>query len=833
MVSSPESYATHSLSSSISTSSASIEGDHLPFKPTTASLKRQSGTTLVYEIPGNETNTDFRNHFCAAIYNGLINVTIRNSGSDQYYVPTCLGVPQVTSIKSVTLHGRLVLDTWGALPRSLTRFFSLYSEFIRPAGVDSYPGYLADGSIDWSGIWTQLPDLAFFSVQAPTAWRGSLPNEIPAKLRSFSLIQAPVGGSIPSGIFRSVGPVNGSEFTFAVHGASLNGSIPSDLFTPFENTTSNFTQFAFSVTNNSLSGPIPNSLLAPFEAFGAGIFIVDLSMNDLDGSISGINFPSRILNTTGILTVHLHQNHLVGPFTNIFAALRGLSAFNFRADSNRIDGVLPLNLFPAGLLVSTVSRFEFQLQNNLLSGPLPPLFPQVSSNTSCYTLLINLDNNMLSGPISRTLLVDPASPNSVSSRSLQLNLMRNHLNGTIENGVLDKVIPAPTATSFLVALASNRLTGTFPDRFFKVPSDLTAISFTLDASENHFYGSLPDLCVGTNYLTINMDDNRLNGTIPGHYGEPSTCAPVSIDLDKNYELHGTLPSFILQMPSISTFRASATSLSGALPQVGSALRNLDLSQTGLDFCSSSSSNNSLGSVLNCKLMCSRASQCSSDYLGCDTTPTTCVEIPPIPQPMAPQGCASATRPSPDFECINGIWVAKQVTTITLVIPSGAGSVVINGTVTSSSLVFYGIGSSVTVDGCATNLSQIVVRLSAADLDRIGKSKPTLQQLLVLSGSNDSSTANCTNINNIGLSTIVSEGSCKKIETRKAVSGDGKTFGAYFTVDSSGCNRWWIILVSVVCAVVVIGVGVGIVAYVVWKHHRVGKFKDLVSSSKQG
>lgn len=176
------------------------------------------------------------------------------------------------------------------------------------------------------------------------------------------------------------------------------------------------------------------------------------------------------------------------------------------------------------------------------------------------------------------------------------------------------------------------------------------------------------------------------------------------------------------------------------------------------------------------------------------TPPTTPIAPPSPTPAS---CAMNTRPSEQFICQNGAWISNAtVTAPVLTIPAGATQTIVNGSLESSQLIFQGLGSTVTVTGCANNLSRVSLEISAEELKKIG-SKGLRQTLLTYSGSDDS----CNNLDIVQLNSAVKGSSCRDLKVEKTTSNG--QLSALFTVNSSRCNTWWIILASVLAGAVVI------------------------------
>ena len=162
-------------------------------------------------------------------------------------------------------------------------------------------------------------------------------------------------------------------------------------------------------------------------------------------------------------------------------------------------------------------------------------------------------------------------------------------------------------------------------------------------------------------------------------------------------------------------------------------------------------------------------------------------------------CQSTSQPSTEFICYNGTWVAPtSVSAPTLVIPAGATTTIVNGNVSSTTLVFQGLGSTLTVYGCANNLTSITIELSPEELSLIETQKLS-QSLLNLTGSNGS----CSDLSSITITAKLRKSNCKDVKAQQTTS-EGQ-LSAVFSISSSRCRTWWIILVSVLCGLVLIAV----------------------------
>lgn len=128
-------------------------------------------------------------------------------------------------------------------------------------------------------------------------------------------------------------------------------------------------------------------------------------------------------------------------------------------------------------------------------------------------------------------------------------------------------------------------------------------------------------------------------------------------------------------------------------------------------------------------------------------------------------CSSSARPSTEFVCYNGTWISSTgVTTTTLVIPAGATTTIVNGNISSTTLVFQSLGSTLTIYGCANNLTSITIELSPEELKLI--QTQGLQQTLLNYSSLD---ASCADLSTVTIIRKLHDSSCKDVTAKKAVS----------------------------------------------------------------
>lgn len=164
-------------------------------------------------------------------------------------------------------------------------------------------------------------------------------------------------------------------------------------------------------------------------------------------------------------------------------------------------------------------------------------------------------------------------------------------------------------------------------------------------------------------------------------------------------------------------------------------------------------------------------------------------------------CLINTQPGPQFTCNNGVWMTNvTINQPTLTIPPGAGNVVIIGAIASQLIVIRDLNTTITLEGCASNLTAISVELTPSQVDRIGKRR-IFQNLITATNTS------CTNLNLVSVETKVFGGGCKKLNVDTSISTDRRVLSATFSLNTSACNRWWIILAAVLGVLVVLAVAV--------------------------
>lgn len=641
---------------------------------------------------------------------------------------------------------------------------------------------------------------------------------------TLNLLGNAITGEIPSDLLSSGTSIE-LRLSLNLGGNRLSGSIPSTLFAVPQgydagsNPLRPFASVIVNVSSNLLSGSIPPSLFVNvgWSALPSLLFFAD--SNALNGTLSSPLLGGPQISNMGGATFSFKNNQISGTVPHyFFFGSSGWSSTNapglsLDLSGNALSGTLPADLFASPLIVELISVLRLYLGSNRINGSLDP---QVLATARVTMLQLDLSSNALTS-------IDPLTFANVSSSvtSITLTLDNNKLIGaTLPTNFFSLAKPGGGGVvSQLVFSAFNTsLGGTFPTG--PVTGGIT--TFSANLGNNGMFGtlSLNAILQQSNVLvaTINVPNNLFTSVLSLPKIDTSgQLTTLSLSAQNNYfsalnitsdipaylsfldvsnaiTMTGTLPSALFtQTTSFANLNAAGTKLSGPFPHTGSndaKLMTLDLTNTLVDFCSDSAAPIWLGEALTtCSLIGTNASSCAGVY------PSWC--LPPAVAPPVDTSCSNATRPSDAFTCVNGIWTAfGDVSTPTLTVPSGATQTVINGNLGSTSVVLQGSGTTIVVSGCANDLVTVTIELSPEELSHL--STKELQTLLTYNG-NDSS---CSNLNDVAISATLKGKSCKKVSAQKvATSG---SLAVLFSVSSSACNTWWIVLASVLGGLVVIG-----------------------------
>lgn len=391
------------------------------------------------------------------------------------------------------------------------------------------------------------------------------------------------------------------------------------------------------------------------------------------------------------------------------------------------------------------------------------------------------------------------------------------------------------------------------------PRTSSTLVVLINAGGCQFTGNLPEIPLAqiSTYKssgkqpTITFTNNQFNGSIPSSWSKASFS---SLALANN-PLEGTLAQIdsnglVLSNPLNDTEELTISSygLTGPMFNISALprLKTINLSLPAVDFCASFNAGGYLFTYAPALTSCTlagNAGSCRAAYPSICTVTNVVIQPPtvtpnnptssptpanPPTDPSTPEGTLqpppvsepvlACPLPSPGaaFTCANGIWLSEgSVMEEKLILP-GSSTTTIIGDLTTSTIVIGSSSSTINVTGCIAtsggDTPSITITLTQTDLEEIIKNGGSLTAHLLLQA--PSCGAISPSSVNIDTSAIKS---CKKVKTDKIGTSSG--FSATFTVNSSGCNRWWIILVSVICGVIILAIIVVVVLAIVWRPFR--------------
>ena len=819
---------------------------------------------LNFDLTPYTTNASFADALCG--YPDLtqyVSVNIENPGNRFFRIPDCFA-GNATSLTSLYAVG-VTIDNFHNLPSTITAFTCSGCIFLRstddPLGDASAYFFDPSGSLLLIKVLTVFNNPVSFAVDS-TILYSKLDSLItlPSSMYLFQISNTALSGTIP---YNMVPDVQRSDLVIDLHSNKLTGTIPEDFLDGSTWNTGGSSSFTLSLAFNSLTGSIPPDLLNDLAGPLLLTAVIDLRNNSLTGPIPDNFVPEDLLQGLSSFNLFLQSNQLNSTVPASFLAnLPSVANIRFDASNNLLEGSLPSTFLPNGYQTSggSLATLSISLRNNNLTGSIPPTFLTQSlkyANLSLNSLTLDLRQNRLEGSIPASLLYqqrvltrdsssDLKGAGSDSNFGNEVRLSRDELNVQ----AVARIYPISVTDLMQIFLDSNRLEGNVPPGLFdyfgqdsdysyhctlqltasnnrlsgELPADLLSsaspaiTAHQMDFSKNLLTGSLPSLCSGS--PSIDVSSNYMSGSISSEW---SSCQFTAISISGMNLITGTIPAGVLSSSTLNSFLASKTSLNGTLPPVSSTV-NLDLSYTYIDFCNAASLSSISFATRTCTLAATNTCTCATEYTnaGCMTTSEICTPTISIPETTAPpallpasspSACSANTRPGPEFQCVAGVWTAPASNATTLIIPSGAGTVVITGNLTSASVVLQGLSTSVTIGGCASNLTSVQVELGPSELASLSSSK-TLKTLITLGNQSCG-----TGLSDVEVSAVVKSGGCKKVKTQKVVTNSGTLLGAYFTLDKSGCKTWWIILVSVICGAILIAVIAVILLAVLYKPFR--------------
>ncbi|XP_042512451.1 receptor-like protein 7 [Macadamia integrifolia] len=419
-------------------------------------------------------------------------------------------------------------------------------------------------------------------ILSSTSFSGPLPDSIGnlSLLSKLQLTSCSFNGSIPSSIIQLnqldsldlslntfTGPIPPLPETLTQVNLAhnyLTGSL----------TDSHWERYGKLVTldlrNNSLNGSIPSSLFTL-----PTLKNLKLSQNQFSGQLKEM----RNMSSASLDTLDLNSNNLGGPIPLSIFELQKLNVLTLSSNNfsgtielemiQKLQNLTSLDLSNNSLLVSTTihnSNSSFpQIRTLKLASCKLQGFPDFLRNQSTLSNL-DLSNNQIHGQI-------PTWVWKIGNGSLSyLNLSFNSLND------LERPLPDPSdiASLAMLDLHSNFLQGQIP-----------VLSSTLtywDISNNSFQSRIPSNITSYLVFTIffSLSSNNLSGEIP-----QSICNAgylQVLDLSNN-SLNGTIPSCLASISTLTVLNLRRNHFVGHIPQefpVGCSLRTLDLSGNRLE-----------------------------------------------------------------------------------------------------------------------------------------------------------------------------------------------------------------------------------------------------------
>lgn len=619
----------------------------------------------------------------------------------------------------------------------------------------------------------------------PAALISSMPSSITSLVLDMS--SNTFSGNVPTGWLRGA-TAQITDFVLSLDNNALEGSPFTELL---DYAVADFRRFAVSASNNKFEGALPPILGSSLilNAVNSPRFSFDVSNNTIDGLFTAAFFDAFRGMALGSFSLDLSSNAVYGGLPN--GLFNGLNVDSLTLDlsRNKISSIVPLDL----ISYSTGASLNINLASNLLTDGLNTALYR-SRNSGLTSLSLNFDGNPLGGTIPASLF---ASSGSHSIGSMSVSYKDCSLVGTVPTTTA--VYQAHTVRLFF---DDNRLNGSLP-----LPAILGGLAVvgrdvTFSASGNSFTDaiSLPNKFLNDVAVNVNLSRNDFGSII---FGSNTQLYIRSLDVSRNAKLAGTLPNDLFAITSVlQVLIASHTNITGSIANLGLVspwdLNTLNLSLTAIDFCSGTRDPFWSYELTSCSLANTTATSCRNLYPPICATGMAPEEAPsPNPTNPSPSPCLASTKPGPSFICINGMWTTTSVIdTPVLVLPPGSTeTIIVDADIISSEIVFNGLGASISLSGCATNLSQVTITLTLSELESIKDGKTQL----LISYTNTS----CNDLSNVDVSVKVEGSSCRKLKASKAVASG--TLSSVFSVDTSRCNRWWIILVSVVCGVVVLAV----------------------------
>ncbi|XP_010930447.2 uncharacterized protein [Elaeis guineensis] len=396
-----------------------------------------------------------------------------------------------------------------------------------------------------------LPRLQYLNLSI-----NSLEGEIPSNLshcpnlKSLSLRNNMLQGEIPSefGSHRKLQILSAS-------GNNLTGNIP-----PLLGSSPSLT--IVNLQNNGITGGIPS-----FLANSSFLSVVNLSYNSLTGEI-----PHSLFNSSSLIAIDLFKNRLTGGIPSL-PMIRPSPLLLLGLSMNSLSGSIPpslgnlsslLYLYLAennleGSIPESLGKIpgleEIDLSINNLSGRMPPPLYNLSS-LAC----LGVGENRLFGTLPPDLGV--TLPN-LQSLIMQSNLFHGPIPASLYNA----------SNIQMLDLAMNSFKGSLSSSVGSL-KNLVELNLWKNQLQGNVSSVLSSLTNCRLLARLNLQDNKLEGTLPASVGNLSTRLEKLV-IGGN-QISGTIPVEIGNLVNLTVLFTEKNLFTGSIPPTIGRLRNLNL-----------------------------------------------------------------------------------------------------------------------------------------------------------------------------------------------------------------------------------------------------------------
>ncbi|CAL9127711.1 unnamed protein product, partial [Musa acuminata var. zebrina] len=318
---------------------------------------------------------------------------------------------------------------------------------------------------------------------------------------------------------------------------------------------------------------------------------IDLSFNQFQGPISGFgnlaslqvadisNFDKQLSGCVrnSLQVLNLANNALGGAVPDWIGELRNLKSLHL--EDNLLCCLIPPSL-------GTLSSLSFLYLGNMLQGPIPESFGQLSE-----LIVLDVGFNQLSGIVSDVHFSNVTKLEALllSSNSLVLRFSSSWLpqfqlkNIHLGSCVLGPQFPAWLRTQRMFStmdMSDANISAAVPDWFWNSSSRV----YYFNLSHNHIRGVIPDTFTFKNAAIIDLQSNQFHGSLPrigngvrylylSDNSFSGDLRPIlnnvtdlwSVSLSRNH-ISGTIPSSICEMQMLEVLDLSSNLLSGEIPR---------------------------------------------------------------------------------------------------------------------------------------------------------------------------------------------------------------------------------------------------------------------------